>query len=251
MSHLTRGVQSTAKAKRIEELEKMLRSLQASEGAGKGSESQTLRELENRLDKAVIKAQEAQFVGKTYRQIIDKLQQDRLTFDGRVTALEQAIAARKADIARLEVRACSPVFFYLVCMGHGLQKRICLEALTPGGRPCWRTRRRRATQPAASLRAWRAKRRPHARRGSRKSAAYKRSRTSGGGSTRRWKRDCALHRSARARKSLVSASLCVCVCVCVLYRYVCVYVWSNGPPPPAGEGRGKGCGVGGGTPPPR
>ncbi len=78
----------------------------SSGGSGKsaGGDGQALRELENRLDKAVIKTQEAEFIGKTYKQITTRLQQDRLSFDGRVTTLEQAIAARKQEIARLEVR---------------------------------------------------------------------------------------------------------------------------------------------------
>lgn len=95
--------QAASKAKRIEEIEKLIRQIQLEEGPGKagGADSQ-LRELENRLDKALIKTQEAQFIGKTYKQITEKLQQDRLTFDGRVTALEQAIVARRQEIARLE-----------------------------------------------------------------------------------------------------------------------------------------------------
>lgn len=94
--------QTATKLKRIEELEKALRQLELEEGGKGGGDAQTLRELENRLDKAVIKAQEAEFIGKTYKQIITRLQQDRLTYDGRVTSLEQTIAARKQEIARLE-----------------------------------------------------------------------------------------------------------------------------------------------------
>lgn len=92
--------------KRIEELDKLIGQLELEEGSGKasGGDAQALRELENRLDKAVIKNQEAQFIGKTYKQIIERLQQDRLTFDGRVTTLEQAIVGRRQEIARLEVR---------------------------------------------------------------------------------------------------------------------------------------------------
>lgn len=96
--------QAAAKMKRIEELDKLIRQLELEEGSSKSSgvDSQGLRDLENRLDKAVIKNQEAQFIGKTYKQIIERLQQDRLTFDGRVTALEQAIVGRRQEINRLE-----------------------------------------------------------------------------------------------------------------------------------------------------
>jgi chromosome segregation ATPase len=100
-------VQAATKLKRIEELEQSIKHLMGDETQAKpvaGSESQALRELENRLDKAVIKTQEAQFIGKTYKQIIERLQQDRLAFDGRIGALEQTIAQRRQEIARLEVR---------------------------------------------------------------------------------------------------------------------------------------------------
>lgn len=96
--------QAATKIKRLEELDKKQQHLQMSDGSAKGAgaESQNLRELENRLDKALIKAQEAQFVGKTYKQIITKLQQDRLSFDGRINALEKTVTARKSDNVRLE-----------------------------------------------------------------------------------------------------------------------------------------------------
>lgn len=127
--------------KRIEELEKQIRQTQREEeggsaSAGSSADAQALRELENRLDKAVIKNQEALFIGKTYKQIIDRLQQDRLTFDGRVTALEQTIVMRRQEIARLEVRrgpmpayhscfhAVYYLCFYVVSLVHLAPKHL-------------------------------------------------------------------------------------------------------------------------------
>ncbi len=108
--------QAAKKAKRVEELEKLIKLVHIEEAAVRppapSDDPQTLRELENRLDKAVIKTQEAQFIGKTYKQITDKLQQDRLSYDGRITTLEQSIALRKQEIARLEVCVCHEHLYF-------------------------------------------------------------------------------------------------------------------------------------------
>ena len=71
---------------------------------GESPEAQRLRGLENNLDKANMKCQEAEHIASAYRAIIDKLQQERLLFDGKIVSLEQTIQSRKADIANLEVR---------------------------------------------------------------------------------------------------------------------------------------------------
>ena len=70
---------------------------------GESPEAQRLRGLENNLDKANMKCQEAEHIASAYRAIIDKLQQERLSFDGKIVSLEQTIQSRKADIANLEV----------------------------------------------------------------------------------------------------------------------------------------------------
>eukprot|EP00052_Salpingoeca_macrocollata_P017480 m.142281 g.142281 ORF g.142281 m.142281 type:complete len:510 (+) comp20401_c0_seq1:42-1571(+) len=100
--------QAQAKQKQLQQLQEQLHKLDEEEKSiqqareGESSEAQRLRELENRLEKATIKAQEAQHIGRTYQQIITKLQQDRLSFDGIMTQTEKAIAARKADLADVQ-----------------------------------------------------------------------------------------------------------------------------------------------------
>lgn len=69
---------------------------------GESEETQKMRNLENSLDKAGIKFQEAQHIGRTYQEIIRKLEQDRLGFDAQVTKLEKAIDARKQELSDLE-----------------------------------------------------------------------------------------------------------------------------------------------------
>ncbi|EGD81976.1 hypothetical protein PTSG_02660 [Salpingoeca rosetta] len=103
------------KEKRLEELKKQLHELtleeahQQKNSGGASQESQKLRTLENRLDKANIKFNEAQHVGKTYKQIIRKLEQDRLHFDNSITELEKTLSQRKEELVRVEamcVDAC-------------------------------------------------------------------------------------------------------------------------------------------------
>eukprot|EP00053_Salpingoeca_punica_P007764 m.70696 g.70696 ORF g.70696 m.70696 type:complete len:505 (-) comp14317_c1_seq1:1876-3390(-) len=100
--------QVRAKQEQLLALEKQLHELTTEESflqrtkEGESEEGQRLRELENRLEKATIKAQEAQHIGRTYQQIITKLQQDRLTFDGKITSLEKTIGARRQDLEDLE-----------------------------------------------------------------------------------------------------------------------------------------------------
>eukprot|EP00050_Salpingoeca_kvevrii_P006992 m.293106 g.293106 ORF g.293106 m.293106 type:complete len:489 (-) comp12729_c0_seq1:2490-3956(-) len=96
---------ATAKVQAIADLEKKIKEVEIETGAsqkGESPEAQQLRTLENRLDKAQIKYQEAMHIGNTYRMIITKLEQDRLTYDGQIQDLERAIAARKQEVADLE-----------------------------------------------------------------------------------------------------------------------------------------------------
>lgn len=74
----------------------------ASNKEGASVEARRLRELENALDKATIKGQEAFHIGKTYQMIIDKLLSDRLNFDNEVTALEERLKARRTELEELE-----------------------------------------------------------------------------------------------------------------------------------------------------
>ena len=59
--------------------------------------------LENRLDKAVIKYNEAQSIRKTYELIVKRLQEERLTFDNQLANFEKTCRAKKQDAAELEM----------------------------------------------------------------------------------------------------------------------------------------------------
>ena len=59
--------------------------------------------MENRLDKAMIKYNEAQSIRKTYEQIIKLLQEERVRFDNQLQAFEKTLKAKKQDALELEV----------------------------------------------------------------------------------------------------------------------------------------------------
>jgi len=96
------------KEERYAEVEKKLKELALEERhasktkGGASTEMQRLRALENSLDKANIKAQEAQHIKRTYEQIISQLEKDRLQFDGTIATLEKAVEARKQELVQLE-----------------------------------------------------------------------------------------------------------------------------------------------------
>ncbi|KAJ3215197.1 hypothetical protein HK099_006482 [Clydaea vesicula] len=66
-------------------------------------EAKEIRMLENKLDKALIKYNEAQSIKKTYDQIVKKLQEERLTFDNQLANFEKTLKDRKQDAAELEL----------------------------------------------------------------------------------------------------------------------------------------------------
>jgi chromosome segregation ATPase len=59
--------------------------------------------LENRLDKAVIKYNEAQSIRKTYELIVKRLQEERLTFDNQLANFEKTLKTKKQECAELEM----------------------------------------------------------------------------------------------------------------------------------------------------
>jgi hypothetical protein len=61
------------------------------------ADARRLRSLENRLDEAVIKANEALSLQKTYRHICDHLGKERSTFDARIAELERGVKAKERD----------------------------------------------------------------------------------------------------------------------------------------------------------
>ena len=57
--------------------------------------SRKIRMLENRLDKAMIKYNEAQSIRKTYEQIVKRLKEERVGFDNQLGAIERTLSAKQ------------------------------------------------------------------------------------------------------------------------------------------------------------
>ena len=57
--------------------------------------------LENRLDKAMIKYNEAQSIKKTYEQIVKRLTEERIGFDNQLAAIERTLQAKEHDYEEL------------------------------------------------------------------------------------------------------------------------------------------------------
>ena len=64
-----------------------------------------IRQLENRLDKAMIKYNEAQSIRKTYEQIVKRLKEERVGFDNQLAAIERTLKAKEQDYDELQVLA--------------------------------------------------------------------------------------------------------------------------------------------------
>ncbi|CAM9343540.1 unnamed protein product, partial [Sphacelaria rigidula] len=60
-----------------------------------------IRMLENRLDKAMIKYNEAQSIRKTYEQIVKRLKEERVGFDNQLGAVERTLQAKVKDYEEL------------------------------------------------------------------------------------------------------------------------------------------------------
>ena len=66
-----------------------------------GNEQKQIRILENRLDKAMIKFNEAISIKKTYEIILKRLKEERIAYDKQLEAMEKAIRAKNADFDEL------------------------------------------------------------------------------------------------------------------------------------------------------
>merc|ERR1712190_345803 len=64
-------------------------------------EMRQIRVLENRLDKAMIKYNEAQSIRKTYEAIVKKLRDERVGFDNQLAAIERTLKAKERDYEEL------------------------------------------------------------------------------------------------------------------------------------------------------
>ncbi|THD20353.1 Coiled-coil domain-containing protein [Fasciola hepatica] len=88
--------------KNYQELFQLIADSQATT-AGTNKEGKRLRELENRLDKAHLKHQEAEHIRRTYLQIKDKLQEEQLTYGHSLDALEKQIRLSQEELTELQV----------------------------------------------------------------------------------------------------------------------------------------------------
>ena len=93
-----------AKEKQLTQFEDELRDL-GKNGARPAHEANPLmrqiRTLENRLDKAMIKYNEAQSIRKTYDQIVKRLKEERVNFDNQLGAIEATLGAKEHDYEEL------------------------------------------------------------------------------------------------------------------------------------------------------
>jgi len=64
-------------------------------------EMRQIRVLENRLDKAMIKYNEAQSIRKTYEAIVKRLRDERVGFDNQLAAIERTLKAKERDYEEL------------------------------------------------------------------------------------------------------------------------------------------------------
>ena len=60
-----------------------------------------IRQLENRLDKALVKFNEARSISQTYEQIIKRLTNERVGFDGQIAALDRSLKQKERDLDEL------------------------------------------------------------------------------------------------------------------------------------------------------
>lgn len=60
-----------------------------------------IRILENRLDKALLKYNEAQSIRKTYEQIVRRLKEERLTFDTQLAGVESTLKTKEQELKDL------------------------------------------------------------------------------------------------------------------------------------------------------
>lgn len=60
-----------------------------------------IRELENKLDKSMIKANEATGIRKSYEQILKRLKEERIGFDNQLKSIERILHAKVKDYEEL------------------------------------------------------------------------------------------------------------------------------------------------------
>merc|ERR1719356_697976 len=95
---------SMQKSKHLYELDCKLNELSMDAKLPKTEDSPQMRHirvLENRLDKAMIKYNEAQSIRKTYEAIVKRLKEERIGFDNQLAAIERTLKAKERDYEEL------------------------------------------------------------------------------------------------------------------------------------------------------
>lgn len=90
---------SKTKKKTLLHLQDMLREVEDGR-SGLIEESplvKNIRVLENRLDKVMIKYNEAQSIRKTYEQIVKRLKEERVGYDNQLAAIERSLKDKEHD----------------------------------------------------------------------------------------------------------------------------------------------------------
>jgi len=98
------GAANRIKENSLAQLEDELRDLQRSSSRPAHEANPLMRQirtLENRLDKAMIKYNEAQSIRKTYDQIVKRLKEERVNFDNQLGAIEATLHAKEHDYEEL------------------------------------------------------------------------------------------------------------------------------------------------------
>lgn len=61
----------------------------------------TIRVLENRLDKVMIKYNEAQSIQKTYELVVKRLREERVGYDNQLSVIESSLKGKEQDFEEL------------------------------------------------------------------------------------------------------------------------------------------------------
>merc|ERR1711998_415511 len=96
-----------ARQQRVDEMHDSLKQIDLQAPGPEDEEAMTrqIRPLENRLDKAMMKYNEAQNIRRTYEQIVKRLREERTGFDSHLKSLEDTMKGKEKDHEDLEILA--------------------------------------------------------------------------------------------------------------------------------------------------
>ena len=98
---------------------------QMANSKGESEQAKYLRSIENRLDKAILKQQEAEHVKALYEKMRDQLQAKALTFHNTLEAREQEIDEANRELKRVkEMLVDAQVGFHFLCFYWLLKSEI-------------------------------------------------------------------------------------------------------------------------------